>query len=342
MIYNEFLKRIKEDNLEPSYLFIGVEEYIMSIATNTLKDKYIEESFEELNYTKLEGKDTILEDLVNACETLPFMSKKKIVIIKDISAFMENINDNLEKDFYDYIDSLEDFLILILLDNTSSIKKNMKIYKLFNKKNRAVEFTKLLNNDLIDWTNSILNKHNKKMRVAEINYFIDQTSYRSKNINLNLYDIENELIKIINYSKNQQITKDDIDNVLINPLDTNIFELLNAINRHDTEAAIFVFNEMYLSNEPIPKIFYMITRQIRLLLSYKLYKNKGYDDRKIQEKIGISSFEFNKIRTQSFYFEISQLEKIMDYLLQMDLKIKTVSSDYKLEMEILIVKLCRK
>lgn len=99
---------------------------------------------------------------------------------------------------------------------------------------------------------------------------------------------------------------------------------------------------MYISNEPITKIFYMVTRQIRLLLSYKLYSNKGYDDKQIQEKLGISSFEFKKIKSQSFNFEINQLERIMEYLLQMDLKLKSVSNDEKLEMEILLIKLCKK
>lgn len=342
MIYNEFMENIKKDNIDSSYLFMGAEEYMMNIALKNLKNKHIEESFETLNYTRLEGKDTLLEDLINACETLPFMSSKKMVVLKDISSFMENINGELEKRFYDYIDDLGDYLILVFLDNTASIKKNSKIYKYFNKNNRAVEFTKLLNNDLNIWVNSILKKHNKKMSTGDINYFIEHSSYRSKNIDLNIYDIENELLKVINFSVNQQIHREDIDKVLIKSIDTNIFELLNAINVFDADRAISIFNDMYLSNEPIPRIFYMITRQIRLLLGYKLYKNRGYDERQIQEKLGVKDYEFKKIRTQSFNFEVDYLEKVMEYLLQMDLKLKTVSNQDKLEMEILLVKLCKK
>lgn len=342
MLYNDFFKKIKKDKIESSYLFLGDEEYMMNIAMNELKNKYIEESFETLNYTKLEGKDTFLEDLVNTCETLPFMSTKKLVILKDVSVFMQNINDSNEKKFYNYIDGLGDYLILILLDNTSSIKKNSKLYKYFNKKNTAVDFSKLLNNDLINWINSTLSKHNKNMSMANINYFISNSSYRSRNIDLNLYDIENELLKIINFSKDHAISKEEIDKILIKSIDTNIFELLNAINRFDAEAAINIFNDMYLSNEPIQRIFYMITRQIRLLIGYKLYRDKEYGDGDIQKKLGIKDYEFKKIRSQSFNFETDQLEKIMEYLLQMDLKLKTVSNQDKLEMEMLLVKLCKK
>ncbi len=342
MDYNEFFKKIKQDNISSSYLFIGDEEYMMNLALDGLKKRFVDESFETLNFTRLEGKDNLLDDLINACETLPFMSNRKIVLLKDPAGFLLNINDNQVDRFYNYLDSLGDYLVLILLDNTSSIKKNSKLYRYFKKKDQVVEFTKLLNNDLIKMINSILDRNGKKMSNANINYFINNSSYRSRNLDLNLFDIENELLKIISFSKSQEISRDDIDKSLIKSIDTNIFELLHAINRHDAEAAISIFNDMYLANEPVQRIFYMITRQIRLLLGYKLYKVKEYYDSHIQKKLDLKDYEFKKIRSQSFNFEIDQLERIMEYLLDMDLRLKTISNQDKLEMEILLVKLCKK
>jgi DNA polymerase-3 subunit delta len=342
MDYNEFFKKIKQDNISSSYLFIGDEEYMMNLALDGLKKRFVDESFETLNFTRLEGKNNLLDDLINACETLPFMSNRKIVLLKDPAGFLLNINDNQVDRFYNYLDSLGDYLVLILLDNTSSIKKNSKLYRYFKKKDQVVEFTKLLNNDLIKMINSILDRNGKKMSNANINYFINNSSYRSRNLDLNLFDIENELLKIISFSKSQEISRDDIDKSLIKSIDTNIFELLHAINRHDAEAAISIFNDMYLANEPVQRIFYMITRQIRLLLGYKLYKVKEYYDSHIQKKLGLKDYEFKKIRSQSFNFEIDQLERIMEYLLDMDLRLKTISNQDKLEMEILLVKLCKK
>lgn len=342
MDYNEFFKKIKQDNISSSYLFIGDEEYMMNLALDGLKKRFVDESFETLNFTRLEGKDNLLDDLINACETLPFMSNRKIVLLKDPAGFLLNINDNQVDRFYNYLDSLGDYLVLILLDNTSSIKKNSKLYRYFKKKDQVVEFTKLLNNDLIKMINSILDRNGKKMSNANINYFINNSSYRSRNLDLNLFDIENELLKIISFSKSQEISRDDIDKSLIKSIDTNIFELLHAINRHDAEAAISIFNDMYLANEPVQRIFYMITRQIRLLLGYKLYKVKEYYDSHIQKKLDLKDYEFKKIRSQSFNFEIDKLERIMEYLLDMDLRLKTISNQDKLEMEILLVKLCKK
>lgn len=340
MIYSEFSKCIIKDNIQSSYLFIDKEEYMMNIILDKLKDKYIDKSFETINFIKIEGKDATLDTLINACETLPFMSSKKIVLFRDIHIFLEGLDKTMEKELYKYLDDLGDYLVLVFMDNASSIKKNSKFYKYFNKKDQVVEFPKLSGNDLNQWILSILKKYDRHMSISNINYFVEHSSYRSKNIDLSLYDLENELVKAINYTTNKEITKEDIDLVLAKSIDTNIFELLNAINSSNGEKALSIFNDMYISNEPIPRIFYMITRQIRLMLGYKLYKKMGYSESKIQEKIGIKSYEFSKVRGQSGKFTAKQLEDIMKELLEIDIRMKTASQNDKLEMEMLVVRLC--
>lgn len=44
------------------------------------------------------------------------------------------------------------------MDNTKSIKRNSKIYRYFNKNNKAVDFSKLAGKDLNRWIESILKK----------------------------------------------------------------------------------------------------------------------------------------------------------------------------------------
>lgn len=338
--YKDFINEINKDILKPAYIFIGQEEYLMNDSINRLKKKY-KNSFEEMNFINIEGKDGDLDILINACETLPFMSDKKIVILKDVKMFLDNLDKDDEKEFYKYIDTLEDFLCLIFMDDSNSIKKNMKIYRHLNKKKAAVDFSKFLGRDLNKWVESILKRHNKKMSFSNINYFIERSSYRSRDVDLNLYDLENELLKIIDYSKDINIDKEDIDTILIRTIDTNIFEMLEAISRHDSSTAIKSFNEMYMSNEPVQRILYMITRQMRLILNYKLYSKKGYNRPMIQEKLKIrTSFEFGKISSQASQWTIERLKDIMDEILDIDIKIKTTSSDDKLLLEILLVKLC--
>src|SRR5690554_4820371 len=113
MNYIELISDIKKDKIKSLYFFTGSEEYLMYETIEVLKSKYIDESLETLNYIILDGKDISFDNILNACETLPFMSPKKIVIIKDISEIVEN-ND---KDFIDvlssYMEDLGDYVCMI-------------------------------------------------------------------------------------------------------------------------------------------------------------------------------------------------------------------------------------
>lgn len=338
MNYNDFIKEVKKNDIKSSYLFFGDEEYLMNETIELLKRQYIDISLETLNFTIIEGKGSNLDMVINACETLPFMSSKKIVLLKDISSLLENESNGAENKLYDYLDNLGSYLLLIIM--ATNIKKSTKLYKYFNKANKAVEFSNLKGKDLNKWVESILKNHNRFMNFANLNYFTQLTAYTSRNSNLTLYDLENELLKLINYTRANEITKEDISKVLIKSIDTNIFDLLASINRGDSHNSLAIFNDMYIQNEPIQRILVMITRQIRLMLSYKLYKNKGYGEGEIQDKLGIKSYEYSKISTQSRSFTIIQLQDIFNKILYLDKQLKTTSTDEKVLMEILIIEIC--
>lgn len=342
LLYSDFLKNIKSNDIDSAYLFFGQEEYLMNTAIDQLNKKFVGGVFEEINFVRIEGKDAEFDTLMNACETLPFMSEKKLVVLRDVLGLLENLDKGGQDELYKYLDDLGDHLCLVLMDNTDSIRKNSKLYRYFNKNKRAVDFSKLAGRELNQWIEGILRKHKKSMSFSDISYFIEHSSYRSRNIDLSLYDLENELLKVINHSRDEEIDKASIDAVLIESVDTNIFDLLDAIGNMDSSKAMDAFNDMYMSNEPVQRIFYMITRQIRLLLGFKLYREKGYNQSQIQSKLGIGNFEFRKISSQSNRWSLKRLEDIMEELLNIDIMMKTTSSNDKLLIEILLVKLCSK
>lgn len=339
MNYSEFINLIKKDSLSPVYFFTGAEEYLMNEIIGVLKEKYIEESFETLNYIAIDGKEVSFDNILNACETLPFMSSKKIVIIKDISEIIENGDNDLDNTMASYVEGLDNYLLLIIMDRSNNLKKTSKLYKTINKLGGVVDFSKLKGKDLNTWLETKLKKYSKKISNANLNYFIGESSYSDYNSTKTLYDLENELLKVINYASGNEILKEDIDIVLTKTLDTNIFNLLASINKKDSDSALKIFNEMYISNEPVQRILVMIIRQLRLMLGYKLYKERGYSEGDIQEKLGIKPYEFKKISKESYNFNEEQLKLALNHILELDIKQKTSSQDEKLALEMLIINL---
>lgn len=339
MNYKEFIQDVKNDNIKSVYFFTGEEAYIMNNVIKVLKEKYIDESLETLNYIVLDGKEINFDSVLNACETLPFMAQKKIVIIKDIGEMVENNQNDFEGKMATYFEELADYVCLVIMDRSSNFKKTGKIYRTIRKLDGIVEFPRLKGADLSNWVNKGFRENNKEISNVDLNYFIQQSTYSDYNSTKTLYDLENELKKVASHSSNRKVSKEDIDSSLARTLDTNIFNLLKSITDKDSESALRIFNEMYIANEPVQRILFMIIRQLRLILSYKLYKEKGYSESQVQEKLQVKAFEFKKISAQASGFSEGQLRKALNYILETDIKQKTSSYDEKLALEILIINL---
>lgn len=347
--YNQFIDNVKSKKLKSVYLFYGEEVYLIDYAINKLKETYISESLETLNYKILEGEDIDFEKILNACETLPFMSEKKIVIIKELpllktnKAGIQSMEGEFGQILADYLIKLGDYIVLIFIIKDKDIKKNNLVYKAIKKSGDIVEFNRLKGRELNIWIENQFKARKRRISKGNIKYIIQQSLYYDSNSNKTLYDLENEIIKICNYiSYNGEITKDVIDNVMVKTLDMNIFNLLNEISNKRGENAIRLFDEIYLSDKPILFILHMIVRQLRNMLKYKIIKSKGYSEKETFEKMKLSKFEFNKVSSQSKNFTITQLEKALKYCLKADESIKMSSIDEKLALEMLIAKLCYK
>lgn len=338
MNYIEFIKMLRSKNVQPTYIFQGDEKYLMDIALEEVIKTFLTKDLESINLSNLDGKTNDFGDLISSCETLPFMSTKRVIVLKNPVVLVEK--DGVNEDMIKFIENLGDHQILIVFDSNNDIKKNTKLYKSFSKRDQNVNFEKLKGTDLNNWISKKINALNKTITPADINYLIQQSSYLSRNITTTLYDLDNEIKKLVDYSKDDKITKELIDNVLVKTLDKSIFDLLAAISRKDADKAIALFDDIYMMNEPIPKILFMISRQFRLLLGYNVYKNRGYGQGEIQSKLGIKPYEFTKVSTQGGGYSEKDLEDILERILETDRILKTRQTDDKLIMEILLVNLC--
>ncbi|WP_026893701.1 DNA polymerase III subunit delta [Clostridiisalibacter paucivorans] len=340
MDYKNFIEEIKKNRLKPIYLCFGEENYLKDWIVTKLKEKFVREEFETLNYILLDDDDTSVMDIINACETLPFMDKKKIVVVEDFNYFKGGKTDKKydEKELLRYIESPSMATCLFFLIKDGKIDGKKKIVKKFKKEDAIIEINRINKYDLEKWITKLLSNYDKTAKLKDIKYIVECTGYLDRNSQKTLYDVENEIIKLINFIGEKNIVeKMDIDMVLTKSIENNIFELVDGIGASNLNKSLKILNEMLLENEPIQLILYMIIRQFRLLLMSKLLKNKGYIQTNIAKKIGVPSYIAKKLINQSERLNIGQLEYALNRALDIDRAIKKGGMDSKLGVEMLIV-----
>ena len=339
MSYNELLKDIKENELKKVYLCCGNETYLRDWAISEIKKKYIDKSFKTLNLVQLEGKDVKADDIIGACETLPFMSDIKIVIVADSPFVSSSKGGNVkeEEKLINYIKNVNETTCLIFLVDGEKVDKRKKIIKRIKSNGAIIEFTRIKDEKLNKWIDKKFKENNKKISIRNINYFIDNIGYDEMNSNKTLYDLENEVNKICNYVGDKtEIVREDIDSIVTKSLQNNIFELVDAMGRKNVRKALTIFNEMILLNQPVQLIFHMIVRQLRLLLMVKLLQQKGYTLAIIAQKLKLRNFVARKLIEQNKNFTEKRLESELKRCLKIDEDVKRGKIDSKLAIEILI------
>lgn len=333
-----YKKIYRDKDHSGAYLFYGKEKYLIENAVGYLINKYVKGT-EAFNYTKFKGSEVKPEDIISACETYPVMNDKKLVLVRDVVDFLGE--NDLKDSFYDFLDDLSDFVILIFWD-TGSLKKTTKFYKFFKKKDRDMDFAKLSPADLNNFIKGYFIRKGKEIGPSELALFISESGYNSKNEDVSLLDLKTEMDKIAAHAKDKRILREDISSSITENIDTNIFKFLDAMMGRRSEEALKELHNLYKLGEPSLRIFTMIIRQVKNFLSYKILSNKNISQADIMNKMEVKKYEFGKIKSFEKNFTKEFLIDFYEDLIRSDELFKTSSIDEKLIMETLIIKYCNK
>ena len=150
--YEFYEQEIEKGNIKNGYAFCGLDEELIKDGVNLVVKKTVEKELEELNLIKIDGMNTTFDDIFNACETMPFMSEKKVVIIYRAN-FLQEKSDSSGTKIYNeikkYIEDLPPYTILIMYylfkDKRDKPNKNKKLTQLG--KNLSVVFCDKLKRD---------------------------------------------------------------------------------------------------------------------------------------------------------------------------------------------------
>lgn len=333
-----YKKIYRDKDHSGAYLFYGKEKYLIENAVGYLINKYVKGT-EAFNYTKFKGSEVKPEDIISACETYPVMNDKKLVLVRDVVDFLGE--NDLKDSFYDFLDDLSDFVILIFWD-TGSLKKTTKLYKFFKKKDRDMDFAKLNPTDLNNFIKGYFIRKGKEIGPSELALFISESGYNSKNEDVSLLDLKTEMDKIAAHARDKRILRGDISSSITENIDTNIFKFLDAMMGRRREEALKELHNLYKLGEPSLRIFTMIIRQVKNFLSYKILSSKNISQADIMNKMEVKKYEFGKIKSFEKNFTKEFLIDFYEELIRSDELFKTSSIDEKLIMETLIIKYCNK
>lgn len=345
MKYKDAINQLKNNEIHKVYLLYGEEVYLRDRFLHRLKNLIVNKDFEELNYFHIDGKDCSLEKLIDACETLPFMAEKKLVLVRDHEVFQTKkrvLSEEEEKRLTNYIEKIPETTCLVFY-GFSTVDARKKIIKEIQKHGAVIELEKLNAKELKQWAENYFKSYDKEIASTEMEYLLANVDYIGKNASQGLLDVENEFKKIIAFvGQRKRILLEDLEKVFHSSFQNDIFKLLDAVEKQNIAEALKRLNLMIQRGEPMIKIEATLGNHIRNLLKVKLLLEEGYSAKIIASKIGIHPFVATKCASQCKGFSIEALQKLIREFLEMDLAIKTGKMRDYIAVELFLLKVCNR
>jgi len=331
----QFEKDLKGNNLKNCYIFCGSDEGLIKTTIEKIKKLKVDDNFVDFNYTKTSGDKLDLNWIINNCETIPFMSEYRMVEIYRANFLKEGKKDEKNNDIEDLKSYLKDvppytFIIMYYVFEDDREKPSNRVKKLQNVC-EIVKVDKLKGMNFQSVVKSIFEEKGASIGRSELGYFC---SIIENNMNI----VENEIEKLILYTGDREITKEDITTMAPYEKESDIFNLVSYLSERKIKPAIDTLNQLIYRGEKPPKILSMIERQFKLLFALRVKTSKGVKKEEIVKEYNLNPYIAEKMIIQSKKFSVEALKKNIELCLATEVEMKSKSVDNKNEIEMLMVK----
>jgi DNA polymerase-3 subunit delta len=310
------------------YLFHGEDEYRRTLQLATMKAKLGDPTTVALNTTELNGRRLTLDELISACDALPFLSEKRMVLVNDLAARFERDTGlsaehseegpTFLEQFEEYVNRLPESTRLVLIED-HKIKESNPIHKIVSRSDRGHEheFAPLRSGELTRWIAQRVEEKGGRMERAAVEML---AAFVGSDLRL----LDQEIDKLLTYVGSERaVTEPDVELLVSYAQEANIFHMVDALGKRDTRRAMELMEQLLEGGQHPLYLLHMITRQFRILIQIKELLAKGTSPGDIRALLGLQPFVLDKTTRQASNFTIAQLEGIFRQLHELDAAVKS-------------------
>ncbi len=219
------------------YVLVGKDRRLAVDKLQELTEFLLDGADEQMALSSFEGGSTSLADVFDSLKTMPFLSDRRVVVIKDADEFITKYRQQLEE----YLDNPSPTGVLVMLAGTfpKTTRLAKRVTKIGEIYNCAPVSIRQLPSFLIDYAKS---KHQLRMDNRTAGILIELAGEDSG-------ILVNEIDKISAYVKGPGndsgiITTDDIQALVGNNRQYNVFSVIDAMTLSDTAKALTLLDRM--------------------------------------------------------------------------------------------------
>lgn len=338
------------------YILHGEEEFGLSEELAQLRAKLAkgDEAMAQLNTTILDGQGLTLGELRHACDSIPFMSDRRLVIVHGLLGRLASRDraaaqaasgheepasgGDLGQDLAAYLPNLPPTTRLVFVESHTLKPSHpiLKVAKAEGKQRRAFvrHFPKPRQEDLPGWIQ-------RRARAKGGDIDSEATRKLAELVGRDLRLLDQEIEKLLLYADGQQVTVDDVRTLVSLAREESIFDLVDCVGRRETDQALRLLHHMLEDGAEPLYLLAMLARQVRILIQVSELGAQHLTAREMANQLKLHPYVAEKGIAQARNFDLAQLEAAHQKLVDTDWKIKTGDLEPVLALDRLVVALTR-
>jgi len=326
------------------HILHGADDYSATQELDAIRQTGGDPSLLTTNTSTLEGGQVTIDELRVACETVPFLADKRLVIIHRL---LERFAPRqargtparkaaLPPDPTPYaavFNNMPPSTILVLLED--NLAQSNPLFKLVARNATAKAFPLLRPPELREWIDARVAKEGSTISPGAITML-------ARLVGGDLWTMSGEITKLTLYCLGRRIEEKDVKALVSNIQETSVFTMVDAIVENNIHRAQESLQQLLTEGGTPPQLLTMLNRQMRLIVRAKDLRRQGVSEAEMQGRLGVSSpFQVRKALDQAKAYTMPRIKQVYEQLLQTDVAIKTGKYDGELALHILVAELCQ-
>jgi len=284
----------------------------------------------DFNLDVFDGENTEASTVLAAANTLPFMSERRLVVLRNA----EKMNADALGQIADYAADPNPDTTLVLV--AAKMAKNLRVYKAIDKLGGAAEYKAPFKKD---YPRTVVELFAARGRTIGL----DGAETLVRAVGYNLQRLSVEIEKVIAFVGDRTtLSREDVEQVMSTTAPTSIFDFLDAVGGRDCRVSLRLLSDLLGEGESIFGIHAMSVRHVRNLLSIRAILDRPDGIRSpdgLAREVGLIPWQARNLIRQAERFSTSELVDALRGAAASEARMKS-SSDGRLAFERWLISVC--
>ncbi len=308
----EFLKLLKDGRLNGIWLMEGEDDNLRDEALEEIRKTLLAEGMESLDCATLTAPD--LDTLVAACETLPFMSPARLVIIRD-QPFLSG-RAEADEAFCDYMAKVPPTCLALIISHGTADRRK-RLPKALDKIGHVVRFDPMGEEELQRW---IIARFAASDKTCDPRAARELMAVSGTDSTL----LAGEVDKLTAAAgEDEVISPQLVQRIATRTGEYNVFRLVDAIVAGRASEAITLMRDLLTDGEDPLGLLAMLLRQYRLLQNIKIFQHEKVPRSTYDQRLSLASFQVDRLVNQAAKLSGREVKQALDMCLDTEYRVKS-------------------